>query len=71
MRRYMERTAEGWFVVTELPGEVYGATSVVRKRTKVCGADIPYGNAKAAALGLGLIAKAEIEETERGNGYGV
>ena len=67
MRRYMERTAEGWFVVTELPGEVYGATSVVRKRTKVCGADIPYGNAKAAALGLGLITREELSTDEEDN----
>ena len=64
MRRYMERTAEGWFVVTELPGEVYGATSVVRKRTKVCAAEVPFSNAKSAALGLGLIERGEFDDEE-------
>lgn len=71
MGRRLERRADGWFVVTDTDGGLYGPTAVTATRKRVCGPDVPRGNAESAAVGLGLIAKAEIEETERGNGYGV
>lgn len=71
MGRRLERRADGWFVVTDTDGGLYGPTAVTATRKRVCGPDVPRGNAESVAVGLGLITKAEIEETERGNGYGV
>ena len=65
MGRRLERRADGWFVVTDTDGGLYGPTAVTATRKRVCGPDVPRGNAESAAVGLGLITRAEIEKTER------
>lgn len=64
MGRRLERRADGWFVVTDTDGGCYGPTAVTATRKRVCGQDVPRGNAEAAAVGLGLITRKELGHEE-------
>lgn len=64
MGRRLERRADGWFVVTDTDGGLYGPTAVTATRKRVCGPDVPRGNAESAAVGLGLITRKELEHEE-------
>lgn len=65
MGRRLERRADGWFVVTDTDGGLYGPTAVTATRKRVCGPDVPRGNAEAAAVGLGLITRKDLEDGAR------